>query len=73
MEDGIRVRVAEEKVTFLSSVCFQGTISVCRHIYYIVAPLRTPPKNAIGISFRITIVKVFGSNIISLVRVIFML
>lgn len=60
-----------ESLSFLS-VCFQGTISVCRHTYYIVAVLHTSPKNAIDISFRIKIIKVFGVNTISLVRLIIM-
>ena len=61
-----------ESLSFLS-VCFQGTISICRHTYYIVAVLHTSPKNAIDISFRIKIIKVFGVNTISLVRLIIML
>lgn len=61
-----------ESFSFLS-VCFQGTISVCRHTYYIVALLRSSPKNANDISFRIKIIKVFGINTISLVRLIIML
>lgn len=70
LEDGIKPRVAEEKVIFLSSVCFQGTMSVRRRVYSIVAPLRVPPKNAFGISFRTTMIKVFGGNSMSLARVI---
>lgn len=57
-----------ESLYFLS-VCFQGTISVCKRIYSIVALLYIFPKSAIDISFRITIIKVFGVSTISLVMV----
>lgn len=37
-------------------VCFQATISVCRHIYYIATLLHTPPNNAIDILSRVKII-----------------
>ena len=71
LEERMRCR-RTESLSFLSA-CFQGTISISRHTYYIVAVMHTSPKNAIDISFRIKIIKVLGVNTISLVRLIIML
>lgn len=55
--------------SYFLSVCSQGTISVYRCTYYVIALVHTPPKNVIDLSFRMRIMKVFGVNTISLVTV----